>query len=52
MNISILNIPVFLQIMNIFNNESYQNFLLTSIENRKKLQEKVRSGSKERIRYE
>ena len=44
--------PGFLANNEYINNESYQNFLLTSIENRKKLQEKVRSGSKERIRYE
>jgi hypothetical protein len=33
-------------------NEAYQNFLLTSVDNRKKLQDKVRTGSKKEIKYE
>lgn len=32
--------------------DAYQNFLLTSIENRKKFQHKIESGSKEIIKYE
>ncbi len=33
-------------------NEFYQNFLLTSENNRKMLEEKLRTGSKERLKYE
>ncbi len=32
--------------------ESYQNFLLTSQNNRKKLEEKIKTNSKDRIKYE
>ncbi len=34
------------------NNKYYQNFLLTSIENRRKLEEKIRYHSNEEIKYE
>lgn len=34
------------------NNEYYQNFLLTSLNNRKKLEEKIQTGSKKEINYE
>ena len=33
-------------------NKYYQNFLLTSLSNRNKLEEKIKSGSKEEIKYE
>ncbi len=46
------NYPYFLVNNEYINNEYYQNFLLTSIENRKKLQQKINTGSKERIKYE
>ena len=32
--------------------ESYQNFLLTSVDNRKKLEEKIKTDSKEKVKYE
>ena len=32
--------------------ESYQNFLLTSINNRKKLEEKIKTNSKDKVKYE
>ena len=35
-----------------YENEHYQNFLLTSMENRKMLEEKIKSGSKEELPYE
>lgn len=35
-----------------FENEHYQNFLLTSVYNRKLLKEKIETGSKEKIKYE
>ncbi len=44
--------PNFLVNNEYINNEYYQNFLLNSIENRKKLLQKINSGSKERIKYE
>lgn len=44
--------PSFLADNEYLTNEYYQNFLLTSIENRKKLYEKVKTGSKEKIKYE
>ncbi len=44
--------PYFLADNEYIKNESYQNFLLNSIENRKKLHEKIKAGSKERINYE
>lgn len=34
------------------NNEYYQNFLLTSVENRKKLEEKIKTNSKKEVDYE
>ena len=34
------------------NNEHYQNFLLTSQNNRKLLEEKIKSGSKKELKYE
>lgn len=44
--------PQFLAENEYLYNDAYQNFLLTSIENRRKLQQKVKNGSKERIKYE
>ncbi len=44
--------PYFLQNNEYINNEYYQNFLLTSLENRKKLYEKIKTNSKETIKYE
>lgn len=44
--------PVFLADNEYINNEAYQNFLLNSLENRKKLHEKIKTGSRERINYE
>ena len=44
--------PYFLANNPYFKNEHYQNFLLTSMENRRKLQEKIKSGSKEEVEYE
>ncbi len=44
--------PYFLKNNEYLTNEYYQNFLLTSQDNRKKLQEKIKSGSKEKIKYE
>lgn len=44
--------PQFLAENKYLYNESYQNFLLNSIENRKKLNDKIKQGSKGRIKYE
>ncbi len=44
--------PYFLKNNEYLENEAYQNFLLTSIENRKKLAEKIKSGSKKAVNYE
>lgn len=44
--------PTFLQNNEYIDNDTYQNFLLTSIENRKKLQEKIQSNSKKAVKYE
>ena len=44
--------PYYLKNNEYLTNEVYQNFLLTSIDNRKKLQEKVRTNSKKEIKYE
>lgn len=44
--------PTFLQNNEYIENESYQNFLLTSQNNRKKLYEKIQSGSKKKVKYE
>ena len=44
--------PYFLANNTYINNEHYQNFLLTSIYNRKLLQEKIKTGSKEELDYE
>ena len=44
--------PIYLQNNKYIKNESYQNFLLTSQENRKKLHEKIKSGSKKAAKYE
>ena len=44
--------PYFLVNNTYLDNVHYQNFLLTSLENRKKLQEKIQSGSTERVKYE
>ena len=44
--------PEFLENNEYINNEYYQNFLLSSINNRKLLEEKIKSGSKEELKYE
>lgn len=44
--------PTFLQNNEYIENESYQNFLLTSQENREKLYEKIQSNSKKKVKYE
>ncbi len=44
--------PYFLVNNTYLENVHYQNFLLTSLENRKKLQEKIESGSTGRVKYE
>ena len=44
--------PYYLKNNDYFNNVHYQNFLLTSAENRKLLQNKIKSGSKEKLKYE
>lgn len=44
--------PIYLKNNEYIENESYQNFLLTSQENRKKLHEKIKSGSKKKVKYE
>ena len=44
--------PQYLENNEYINNEYYQNFLLTSIENRKKLAEKIRENSTKAIKYE
>ena len=44
--------PYFLANNVYLNNETYQHFLLSSIENRKKLNEKIKSGSKKAADYE
>ncbi len=44
--------PYYLKNNDYFNNIHYQNFLLTSAENRKMLQNKIKSGSKEKLKYE
>lgn len=44
--------PYYLKNNEYFETEAYQNFLLTSQENRKKLAEKIKSGSKKAADYE
>lgn len=44
--------PQYLENNEYLNNEYYQNFLLTSIENRKLLEEKIKTGSKKDLKYE
>lgn len=44
--------PYYLKENPYFNSESYQNFLLTSLNNRKLLEEKIRTNSKENLKYE
>ena len=44
--------PIYLVNNEYLETEAYQNFLLTSAENRKKLAEKIKSGSKADIDYE
>lgn len=44
--------PSFLANNEYLENEAYQHFLLSSIENRRKLQEKIKTGSKEKVEYE
>lgn len=44
--------PYYLANNKYFENEHYQNFLLTSQENRKRLIKKVKTGSNERVKYE
>lgn len=44
--------PYYLKNNEYLHNESYQNFLLTSFENRQKLAQKIKSGSKKEAKYE
>ncbi len=44
--------PYYLKNNEYFETEAYQNFLLTSEENREKLHEKIKSGSKKAVNYE
>lgn len=44
--------PEFLQENSYVQNKYYQNFLLTSINNRSMLEEKIKSGSKKELKYE
>ena len=44
--------PIYLQNNEYSENYYYQNFLLTSQENRKKLHDKIKSGSKKKVKYE
>ncbi len=44
--------PYYLQNNPYFENEHYQNFLLTSLENRRMFEQKVKTGSKEELEYE
>ena len=44
--------PYFLDNNEYFQNPYYQNFLLNSVENRRLLEEKIKSGSKEKLKYE
>ncbi len=44
--------PEYLNNSSYTDNKYYQNFLLTSLSNRKKLEEKIKSGSKKEIDYE
>lgn len=44
--------PYFLANNKYFENEHYQNFLLTSQDNRRMLQEKIKTGSKKELDYE
>ena len=44
--------PYFLKNNQYLNNEYYQNFLLTSSNNRRLLEEKIKTNSKEKIKYE
>ena len=44
--------PYYLKNNAYLKNEAYQNFLLNSIENRKKLSDKIKSGSKKAVDYE
>ena len=44
--------PSFLADNKYIKNEAYQHFLLSSVENRKKLQEKIETKSKKAVKYE
>ena len=44
--------PYFLANNAYIENEHYQNFLLSSQENRRMLQEKIKTGSKKELKYE
>ena len=44
--------PYFLANNKYLENESYQNFLLTSVDNRKKLEDKIKNHSEKKIKYE
>lgn len=44
--------PIYLKNNEYLENYYYQNFLLTSQENRKKLHDKIKSGSKKKVKYE
>lgn len=47
-----LKYPYFLANNEYIENEAYQHFLLTSAENRKKLHDKIKSGSKKAVKYD
>ncbi len=44
--------PYYLKYNEYIHNDAYQHFLLSSVDNRKKLHEKIKSGSKRTINYE
>ena len=44
--------PYYLQNNTYLENEHYQNFLLTSQENRRLLAEKIKNQSKEKLKYD
>ena len=47
-----LKYPLFLANNTYINNEAYQQFLLSSVENRKKLKEKIESEKRYKVKYE
>ncbi len=44
--------PYYLKYNEYIHNDAYQHFLLSSVDNRKKLHEKIKSGSKRAVKYE